>query len=143
MPYNMLATVAYVGTRGIRLLTNDRLNYGVPGNTGSGHLVTTRGDVTFGDNRTESIYHAMNATVETRFGQGLSLRSACTRGKSIDSASEVSTITGNTSFSQVPGLSNRSLERSLSAFDVRHRWVTSYVYALPGLKNSSNGFMKV
>ena len=70
-----------------------------------------------------SIYHALQASVEKRFSHGLSFLSGYTWSKSIDDASLWN--------GSVVDPTNFHLERGLSTFDTRHRFVTSYTYDLP------------
>lgn len=145
LPWNMTATAAYVGNRGIRLFANDELNPGINGV----RLNPARGPITVRDNAGDSIYHGMDLKLDRRFNKGLFLRAAYTYSKLIDSVSEVFSFAspGNnaTSFPQSELITGggRAAERGLSTFDRRHRFVFSYVYDIPGFTNSSNGFFSV
>src|SRR5262249_37568622 len=141
LPWNMSFNAAYVGSRGIRLFANDELNPGINGirkNPG-------RGPITVRDNSGDSIYHGLDLKLDRRFHKGLLLRGAYTYSKLIDSVSEVfafASPAGNaTSFPQNELISagGRAAERGLSTFDRRQRFVFSYVWDIPGVKNSSNG----
>jgi hypothetical protein len=70
-----------------------------------------------------SIYHALQLSLEKRFSNGLSFLSAYTYSKSIDDASLWN--------GSVVDVTNFHLERGLSTFDTRHRFITSYTYDLP------------
>jgi hypothetical protein len=141
LPWDMSLNVAYVGNRGIRLLANDELNPGINGVREN----PLRGPITLRDNSGDSIYHGLDLKLDRRFRKGLLLRGAYTYSKLIDSVSEVFSFAspaGNaTSFPQNELISagGRSAERGLSTFDRRQRFVFSYVWDVPGVKNSSNG----
>ncbi|HXG64488.1 MAG TPA: TonB-dependent receptor, partial [Blastocatellia bacterium] len=126
-PGDILATADYVGTKGTHLSVLRNLN--------QVDFATRQlpfpnlGVIEFRDNAVNSTYHGLELTVEKRFGQGLSLRSAYTYSKSIDQAQEHLFGGGSNSFLQ----NSRDLrqQRGLSDFDYRHRYVLSYVYELP------------
>jgi hypothetical protein len=92
-------------------------------------------------------YNAGSAKLTRRFSRGVSLTTNYTWSKSIDSSSGTRTQGLDILF---PQDSTCALcERSLSSFDVRHRWVLGAVYDLPvgkgkmlGISNSVlNGFV--
>lgn len=70
-----------------------------------------------------SNYNALQASVEKRFSQGLSFLAAYTFSKSIDNSSLWN--------SSAVDVTNFHLERGLSTFDARNRFVASYTYDLP------------
>ena len=79
-----------------------------------------------------SKYHAFQLRVEKRFSAGLQFLVTYTKSKSIDDASVTSggtTWLGGSTSLQDPN--NRSLERSLSQFDIPQVLQFSYVYELP------------
>jgi hypothetical protein len=85
-------------------------------------------------NVADSIYHSLQVKVERRFSKGLSLLATYVWSKSIDDASTPSDATssylgGGTASLQDPN--NRSLERSLSTFDMAHVFQFTYTYELP------------
>ncbi len=127
-------TTSYVGTRGVHLLVNDQFN---PINPLTGlRLNPAFGSWTVRDNGGDSIYHALDVKLDRRFSKGLLLRTSYTFSKLIDTGSEVFTTTGNSSFTE--NLTNRALDRGLSAFDRRHRVVVTYIYDIPKLRSDSN-----
>jgi hypothetical protein len=77
----------------------------------------------------ESIYHAGTLRLDKRFSQGLSLLSSYTWGKLIDDASTTVGFLGQAGAQQ--NAYDRSSDRSISSQDIRHRFVTSFVYDLP------------
>ncbi|MBV9083961.1 MAG: hypothetical protein JOZ62_14885 [Acidobacteriaceae bacterium] len=70
-----------------------------------------------------SIYHAFQTSLEKRFSYGLSFLASYTYSKSIDNAS----LWNNTTVA----VTDFRLERGLSTFDTRNRFVGSYTYDLP------------
>jgi hypothetical protein len=98
-------------------------------------------DLTVGALQISSIYHSnyngLQATVTQRVSHGLTFQSSYTWSKAIDDGSAPSP------FFLFPGQQSRAqnnrridLERGLSAFDLRHRFVMSYIYDLPFFKES-------
>jgi hypothetical protein len=76
-----------------------------------------------------SIYHAMTLRLDKRFASGLSLLSSYTWGKLIDDASTTVGFLGQAGAQQ--NAYDRASDRSISSQDIRHRFVTSFVYELP------------
>lgn len=77
-----------------------------------------------------SIYHAFQLRVEKRFSHGLQFLVTYARSKSIDDASVgLASWMGGSSSLRNPN--NRSLERSVSQFDMPNVLTVSYVYDLP------------
>ncbi|MGH9881198.1 MAG: carboxypeptidase regulatory-like domain-containing protein, partial [Pyrinomonadaceae bacterium] len=90
----------------------------------------------FFDPSANSIRHAGYIDVRRRFSNGLSFTANYTYGKSIDDASDASpdtrTLTTPTSLGQQVsyGLS-RSADRSISTFDIKHNFSSTFLYDLP------------
>ncbi len=83
-----------------------------------------------------SIYHALQITVEKHYSNGLQVSANYTFSKSIDNSSiydgNVSWLAGSTSSIYGPQDPNRpSMDRSLSVFDVPHVFKLNYTYDLP------------
>jgi hypothetical protein len=133
LPYDLVGTVAYVGTRANRLFINQELNPGVNGT----RLNPSRGSIGARTNAGNSIYHGLQADLTRRFRGGLFFEMAYTWSKSIDTGSEVFTTTGGSSYPQDPF--NIRGERGPSAFDRRHRGSITAVYAIP-YHGSNGGF---
>jgi hypothetical protein len=85
----------------------------------------------------DSHYNALQATLAHRFGKGLYYQSAYTWSKSIDDVSTASVAF----LTRVNNQNDAAASRGLSDFDRRQRFVTSAVYRLPFLSNST-GFTK-
>jgi hypothetical protein len=152
LPGNMVATLDYVGTKGTHLSTLRSLNQPLLNANGTvmnavinGTLQPVfpyplLGPVEYRDNGGNSSYHGGEITVEKRFSRGLSFRTAYTFSKSIDESQEHLASGGTGSFTQ----NNRDLHerRGPSDYDVRHRFVASYIYELPfgkGRRYLNNG----
>lgn len=76
-----------------------------------------------------SIYHGMTLKADKRFSNGLSFLVAYTWGKLIDDVSTTVGFLGQAGSRQ--NVYDRAAERSISSQDIRHRFVTSFVYDLP------------
>ena len=125
LPFDLLATVAYVGTRATHLFISQELNPGVDGV----RLNPARGAIGARTNAGDSVYHGLQTDLTRRFRNGLFFEVAYTYSKSIDNGSEVFTSTGGSSYPQ--DAFNIRGERGLSAFDRRHRGSVTWVYTIP------------
>jgi hypothetical protein len=77
-----------------------------------------------------STYHSLQTKLDKRFSNGLSFLAAYTYGKTIDERSQASYgIGSNDGFRDATR--HPEWEKGLADFDVRHRFVFSYSYALP------------
>lgn len=135
LPANMVVTVDYVGTKGTHLSNLRNLNQPTFNAAGfsTGILpYPNLGPIEYRDNGGNSNYHGGELTVEKRFSRGLSFRTAYTYSKSIDYAQEHLATGGTGSFTQ--DAHNLRERRGPSDFDIRHRFVASYVYELPAGK---------
>ena len=85
---------------------------------------------------TNSVYHAMEASLKKRFSHGLSFLASYTLSKSVDDVSSFN-ITGSASQSTAgendlaQNPFDLGKERGRSMFDARHRFVLSYQWNLP------------
>ena len=118
-------TAGYVGSKGTHL---DRAyDYNEPAPTASFTQSLRKypmyASISVRSPGASSIYHSLQLSVEKRFSHGLSFLSAYTFSKSIDDSSLWN--------GSVVAVTNFRLERGLSTFDTRHRWITSYTYDLP------------
>ena len=137
LPFNLIADVAYVGSRGTRLFINDQLNPGIGGFDTLIRAFSNRGSVIARTNGGDSSYNSLQTRLDRGFSNGLLMRFAYTFSKAIDNVnSEVFTTTGGTSVGSDPF--NRSVDRSLASFDVPHRFVATFIYDVPS--PISNGF---
>ncbi len=155
---NWVLEAGYVGTRGIHLReTRDGIQsvdaiknpFTVTDTSGNNYTITTD---TFSNaiartptpglngysgyqvfaNDAYSIYHALQATLSRRWGQGY-FQAAYTFSKNIDATS-----TGNTAFNTAYNdQSNINASRGISDFNRPHRLSVSYAYDLPFLRHAS------
>lgn len=126
-------TVGYVGSKGTHL---DRAyDYNEPAPTASFTQSLRKYPMYAAINvrspGASSVYHSLQISAEKRFSKGLSFLSAYTFSKSIDD--------GSLWNGSAVAVTNFRLERGLSTFDTRHRWITSYTYDLPYGHNRSFG----
>ncbi len=70
-----------------------------------------------------SNYNSLQVSIEKRFSKGISFGSAYTYSKSIDDSSSFS--------SNAVAVHNFALERGLSTFDTRDRWVSNFIWDIP------------
>jgi hypothetical protein len=139
---SIVITLDYVGTKGTHLSTLRNLNQPLFNANGTvkNALVGSSfvpivpypdlGPIEFRENNANSMYNGLEASVEKRFSHGLSFRTSYTFSKSIDEAMEHLAAGSTGSFTQNP-FNVLGERRGLSDFDVRHRFVASYLYELP------------
>jgi hypothetical protein len=87
------------------------------------------GPIEFRQNVGNSTYHGLEASMQKRFSHGLSFTAAYTWSHSIDQAMEH--LYGGSSGSFLQNGHDFTQQRGPSDFDIRHRFVFSYVYDLP------------
>lgn len=136
LPFQLKATVNYVGARGLKLYSNRQINYLVNG----ARPVPTRGLITVRDNRAGSNYNGLQIGVDRRFVNGLFLRGSYTYSKNLDNASEVFALF-NSPTSYQANLAGDGIRQEWgpSAFDRRHVASFLYTYAPRGFR-SDNAF---
>ena len=174
---NYSIEVRYLGTRGIHLLTQNRINrqnkvgnglsglptfltaptqaqldalafdinqiqarsnfeprYQAAGFTNPGSIV---GFLSNGN----STYHSASAQLVRRFAEGFQMTAAYTYSHLIDdTTAEVNTTVLTPR--RVEDFQNIRADRADSALDRRHRFVTSFIYELPFMKNHDNRFVR-
>lgn len=84
-----------------------------------------------------SIYHGGTLKADKRFSNGMSFLVAYTWSKLIDDVSTTVGFLGQASTRQ--NVYDRAAERAISSQDIRHRFVSSFVYDLPFGKGKSFG----
>jgi hypothetical protein len=140
---SLAVEVAYVGNKGTRLQGTVDPNQAVWTPAATRQNVASRRPFPLYGNFIEvfsifnSNYHGLQTTVTQRLSHGLSFQASYTWSKALDDT------TLPISFWQVPGQPDRPQnsrdlrsERGLSAFDVRSRFVLSYVYELPSFRDA-------
>jgi hypothetical protein len=129
---NLLVEAQYLGSKGTKLYTSIQFNLPDPSPSSMPPPATRAPIPTFGNSGLQSggassNYHALALRTEKRLSFGLMVMGSYTYSKSIDNDS-----LGNSVVSSNLDQSNiKSLERALSSFDARHRFVVSYTYDLP------------
>ncbi|MDX6611857.1 MAG: hypothetical protein QOD75_1043 [Blastocatellia bacterium] len=126
--------IAYVGSKGTKLLTARDINQPQPSALPPGLPFVPRPDPRFDDidlleSRANSNYHSLQARFQQRLYKGLSTLVSYAWAKSIDDASNFFSSAGDPNFPQ--NSNNVRGERGRSNFDVRHRLSASYSYDLP------------
>jgi outer membrane receptor protein involved in Fe transport len=125
-----VAELAYVGTKGTKLIANRDINQAKPSPLPVNlRPVPQFADIDAYESRSSSNYHALQAKFTQRLRAGLSALASYTWSKSIDDASGFFTSAGDPNFPQ--DSNNTRAERGLSNFDVRHRFTVAYSYDLP------------
>lgn len=126
-----VATIAYVGSKGNHLYMQNELNpgiYGRPGNLNQRRpLYPTFGPITDMSSQGNSTYHALQVTLNKRLTYGFTILANYTFGKLLDDASSDGDAPAN------PW--NIAAEKAHSDFDITHRFVASYIWQLPRLRN--------
>jgi hypothetical protein len=159
---DFLVSAAYVGTRGVHLLGFATPNLGpnsIPKVTGinfddggsprfQGTVKppSSNGGVSFGrpfpslgaftsiESDANSIYHALQLQAIKRFSHGFQFTTAYTWSHAIDEASDIFDLAGARALPQ--DSFDRRAERGDANFDVRHRFVYSFIWDLPTFKQN-------
>jgi hypothetical protein len=125
--------VAYVGSKGTKLLTARDINQPQPRPLPPGSFVLRPNprfdDIDLLESRANSNYNALQAKYQQRLSRGFSALASYTWSKSIDDASNFFSSAGDPNFPQ--NSYNVSAERGRSNFDVRQRLSVSYSYLFP------------
>jgi hypothetical protein len=131
LPFDMLLTVGYMGTKGTFLATQRNINQPF---TPSANIAANQrlirpqfNSVTLHENSLNSSYNAFTAKVEKRFSRGLTFLSSFTWSKNIDQGNE--DLVDGTQGAATPY--NLSAERGLSTLHRKFAYVVSGVYELP------------
>lgn len=128
-----IGTLAYVGSKGNHLFMTAEMNpgvYGRPGNLNQRRVYAPNfAQVTDQSSRGNSNYHAMQLSVNKRMTQGLTILANYTWSKLIDDSSSDGTQPNNPF--------DFHFNRGVSDFHLPHRFVVSYIWQLPSLRNSA------
>jgi len=129
----MVLSADFVYSRGSNLATLVNLNQPLPnaaGNNALGALPYPNfGFIEWRSDNGRSVYKGIDVGLEKRYAHGYAFGVAYTLGKSEDNASEQLTTQGSNAFPQ----NARDFESWFgpSDYDVRHRFSTNFVWALP------------
>ena len=125
----MVVTGAYVASKGTHSWVGQNINPGVfipgqstPGNLDSRRLYQPFANINNLQPTANSTYHSLQLSWKKRFSKGYSVLGSYTWSKFIDLAS--SDTGANNPF-------NWKEDKGRSDFDIRHRFVTSFIYELP------------
>jgi len=125
--------VAYVGSKGTHLINSRNINQPRPSvNLENPGPNPDFSEIDIIESQANSTYHSLQARLQQRLWQGLSLLASYTYSKSIDDASGFFNTTGDPNFPQ--NSRDLSAERGRSDFDIRQRFTVSYAYGLPFFK---------
>jgi hypothetical protein len=125
LPQDMGLTVGYVGSKGTHLDRQYNANLPMPSPVFSQakRPYPNFANITVDSASASSIYDAFQVSLEKKYSKGLSYLIGYTFSKSIDDDSSWN--------SAVVDPFNFHLERGLSTFDTRNRFVASYTYDIP------------
>ncbi|HEX8775589.1 MAG TPA: carboxypeptidase regulatory-like domain-containing protein [Pyrinomonadaceae bacterium] len=157
LPFNMVAEVAYVGSKGTKLYVTEDLNpvvpaalqrrpanfATIPASRLSQRLDVLQGARNIRTNGGDSNYHSGQFQLTRRFANNFSVTGAYTWSKLIDNGSDTFTLTAVSSQgtaalpSAFGGLRS---DRGLSLFNRAHRASITYVYAIPFMREQ-RGFI--
>ena len=132
LPWSLAVSLSYIGSRTNDIRSQNDINQPVPG---AGALNPRRPFPTFGTINEfaswgSAAYDALQAKVERRFTNGFSFLSSYTWSHALnDSSDGEDTLAGVSLTPQDPN--NKDAEWASSNTDVRHRFVTSFIYDLP------------
>jgi hypothetical protein len=137
---NNLIKVFYAGSAGVHLVESWNIN-AFPTNFGAGNPALQNaafanfqaylpypqfGTINHMANTGHSTYHSGTVQYSKRYSNGLVLNSFYTYSKALDDCdNDYGACTG------VAPVSNRNLNKGRAGFDMRHRFVTSFIYELP------------
>lgn len=127
---NRVLEVAYVGSKGTKLLSSRDLNQARPSPQQPNLRPNPAFDeINFQGSAANSIYHGLQTRYQQRLSQGLSMIGSYTWAKSIDNASGIFASAGDPNYPQ--DSNNLRAERGRSNFDVPHRFSLAFSYELP------------
>jgi hypothetical protein len=137
----VVLTAAYLGSKGTHLLLLEEENPGIyiPGqsttvNINSRRIYTNFQTITEDISAGPSSYNAFQLNWNRRFSGGFTLLGSYVYSKSMDIASN----DGNSGLgNQARNPFDWNLDYGPSDFDLRHRFVTSFVYQIPGVKSGN------
>jgi hypothetical protein len=140
---DLLLDVAYVGNKGTKLNGFRNLNQrAVITNANGSQSAGNRpypafGDIQWMENRVGASYNSLQTRLEKRFSGGLTGLVSYTWGKALTgSPDHISTSGGGAgvdvgTFREPQDGNNLRADRGLAEFDIKHRFVASYIYELP------------
>jgi hypothetical protein len=125
-----LVEIAYVGSKGTKILSARDLNQAKPGPAQPNPRPAAQfADITFLESRGASSYHSLQARFQQRLHAGLAGIAAYTFGKSLDVNSTFFSSAADANFPQ--NSADPGAEKGRSNFDARHRLSMGMSYDLP------------
>ncbi len=150
LPGKVSGEAAYVGARGTHNFISPTVNLPIPIDPSTttlsvnarrpnqNFLRNVSGDFSAGS----STYNSLQTKLERRVGQGLTALVSYTWSKSISGSADIGGIVGGGNFGAGPlNPYNPKSDRSLSVFDIPHRFVATVLYDIPFFHNTS-GFKR-
>ncbi len=137
---NFVLEAGYLGSISRKLEFLRAVNESLPGTVGSAQTrapYPTFGRIQLVDNSANADYNSLAVKVTRRFSKGFTLLSSYTWSKSMDNSSGIRVQGQDTLFPQ--NSCCRTCEWALSAFDSRHRFVTSTLWDVPVGKGRALG----
>jgi len=127
----VVLSLAYVGSGGAKLRGQMDINAPRPGPGAAQprRLFPAFGPINTLSSFAHSSYHSLQTKLERRFSQGFSLLSAYTWSHAIDNSTDGEDLPDPAVIPQ--NQFNTDTEKASSSFDIKHRFVTSFVYDLP------------
>jgi hypothetical protein len=149
---DLLLEFGYVGTKGTKLIGTRNINAAIfiPGQSNPGNVGLRRpfapqyGPLYNYETVFNSNYHSFQFTANKRFSRGFSILAAYTYSKTIDQLSipiNFETTPGQATFPQ--NQNDLRAERGRAAFDIRQRFVISYVWDLPFFNGRGGALEKI
>ncbi|MBI4482457.1 MAG: TonB-dependent receptor [Acidobacteria bacterium] len=136
----LVATAAYTGSRGVHLIRRADRNAFIPQILSDGRkffpVGLTRPNPALGQTMlftfdANSLYNALQLSLDKRFSQGIQFQASYTWAKTLDQSSGFFTLDhqANNSLAQDP--ENLRADRGRADFDVRNSFILNYTYELP------------
>jgi hypothetical protein len=156
---DLLLSVGYVGTRGSHLLRRSTPNLGLNATPVVNQVVADNGipsfigftlppnrnlnslrpfpllgSITLIESDSNSVFHSLQLQAVKRFSHGLQFTAAYAWSHAIDEVSDIFDLAGAQALPQ--NSLDRRAERASANFDVRHRFVYSFIWDIPAFRES-------
>lgn len=143
LPWNSLLSVGYAGSRGMKLWRNGDWNTAIPTQLPDGAWLYPAGaprrrNPAFGvmelkTSDGNSWYNALVVNATKRFSNGVSIQSAYTHSRNIDTTQASTFFSDSTSgtTSAMPELPGFNYNKGLADYHAKNNWVTNFIWMLP------------
>ena len=144
LPYDILVSAGYAGSRGIHLLRSGDVNIPTPTVREDGSFFFPANAAQLRPNRAyttielkradgDSWYNAFLLEVRKRFSRGVSFQSSYTFARNIDNtqASTFFSDATNGTTSAFPALPGLDYNKGLADFHAKHNWVVNFTWEIP------------